>query len=256
MLHSTRTTSHTLTHPDGASTPTTYDLCEKFIRPCALGIILHGMVQVLQLLVAYPSQLGHQLLQLGPQAFPPLLTFLGPVQQHPHLLVVVRPNLRLDRLCARHGRLAPHDGRRPPQNARRRRPDGSHGRRAYAVLGDDVVEVLVVARLLVVHVLHQRSQMGMRPRNDGRLGGIDEDGGEFARLVYPQCRREKFALLGRKRPYRLSIVLCLWRRWGCGCAGEPPGGLAWCACGDTWGQEIENGRLPAAGDAAWYCPWK
>ena len=77
------------------------------------------------------------------------------------------------------------------------------------MLGDDFVEVLVVACLLVVHVFHEWAQVGVRSRDDGRLGGIDEDGSEFARLVYSQRRREEFALLGREWPYGFAIVCCL-----------------------------------------------
>lgn len=59
----------------------------------------------------------------------------------------------------------------------------------------DAVEVLVVACFLVVHVLHQWAQVGVCARYDGRLGGVDEDGGELAGLVDAQGRGEEVALL-------------------------------------------------------------
>jgi hypothetical protein len=63
------------------------------------------------------------------------------------------------------------------------------------MLADDFVEVLVVPCFLVVHVLHERAQMGVRAHENGVLGSVDEDGGEFAGLVDAQGGGEEVALL-------------------------------------------------------------
>jgi len=52
------------------------------------------------------------------------------------------------------------------------------------VLAEYLVEELVVSGFLVVHVFHEWAQVRMRAHDDGVLGGVDEDGGEFAGLVY------------------------------------------------------------------------
>lgn len=51
------------------------------------------------------------------------------------------------------------------------------------MFGYDLVEVFVVASFLVVHVFHQGSEVRVCPCEDGGLGGVDEDCGEFASLV-------------------------------------------------------------------------
>lgn len=64
------------------------------------------------------------------------------------------------------------------------------------MLAQDGVEVCVVAGFLVVHVLHEGPEVRVCPHDDGVLGGVDEDGGEFAGLVYAQGGGEEGALGG------------------------------------------------------------
>ena len=49
---------------------------------------------------------------------------------------------------------------------------------------------------LVVHVLHQRTQVRMRAHEQRGLRGVDENGGQFTRLVHAQCGGEEGALVG------------------------------------------------------------
>jgi hypothetical protein len=46
----------------------------------------------------------------------------------------------------------------------------------------------------------------MRAHNDGVLGRVDEDGGEFACLVYAQGGGEEGALVGGERAYGLGSL--------------------------------------------------
>lgn len=62
-------------------------------------------------------------------------------------------------------------------------PDGCHGGRSDAVLGEDLVEVVEVAGFLVVHVFHERSEMWVRADYRWGLGGIDQDGSKLTSLV-------------------------------------------------------------------------
>lgn len=60
-------------------------------------------------------------------------------------------------------------------------------------------------RLLVVHVLHERTQRGV-PRDERRgLAGVDEGGGELAGLVDAQGGGEELALLGSEGFFTLGI---------------------------------------------------
>lgn len=54
-----------------------------------------------------------------------------------------------------------------------------------------MVEVFEVAGFLVVHVLHEGPQVGVRAGEDGGLGRVDEDGGQLAGLVDAQGRGEE-----------------------------------------------------------------
>lgn len=62
------------------------------------------------------------------------------------------------------------------------------------MLGNDLVEEVVVAGFLVVHVLHQRTQVGVFFHEQRGLRGVDQDGGEFAGLVYAEGGGEEGAL--------------------------------------------------------------
>lgn len=56
------------------------------------------------------------------------------------------------------------------------------------MLRDEVVEGVEVAEFLVVHVLHEGAEVRVRADYWRGLGGVDEDGGEFAGLVYTELR--------------------------------------------------------------------
>ena len=79
------------------------------------------------------------------------------------------------------------------------------------MLGDDAVEVVVVPCFLVVHVFHERAQVRVRPCYDGRLGGVDEDGSQFACLVYAEGRGEELLLCGGEWPDGFAMLLFLQR---------------------------------------------
>jgi hypothetical protein len=69
------------------------------------------------------------------------------------------------------------------------------------VFGEDVVEGFEVAGFLVVHVLHQRSEVRVR-FGDGRgLSGVDERCGEFACLVDPEGGFEVLLLCVSEGPF-------------------------------------------------------
>lgn len=63
------------------------------------------------------------------------------------------------------------------------------------MLGDDLVEELIVPGLLFIHVLHQRSQVWVRACEDGGLRSIDENCSEFASLIHAQGGGEEVSLL-------------------------------------------------------------
>ena len=130
-------------------------------------------IQMLQLLIPDPLQRLHQLPHLLPHFLAPILHLLHPLQQHPHLPIIVAPDLRLHRLRTRHGRFPPHDGGSPAQRRRSDLPDWVHGRRPDAVLGEEGVEGVEVAGFLVVHVLHQRSEMRVGFGEGWRLCGVN-----------------------------------------------------------------------------------
>lgn len=78
-----------------------------------LSIVLHGVIQVLELLIPNPSKSIDERPQLLADLVALRLPLADHLQQRPDLRVVVVADLRLDRLRARHGRLAAHDGRGP-----------------------------------------------------------------------------------------------------------------------------------------------
>ena len=51
------------------------------------------------------------------------------------------------------------------------------------MLGKELVELLEVAGLLVIHVLHERPEVRMSFDDRGRLGRVDPHGCEFAGMV-------------------------------------------------------------------------
>lgn len=194
MYHTHPSSLYLFADPDGGPAPTSYHVGQQFVRLGLLAVVFDGMVQMLQLLVSYPSQVLDQDGQLFSQRLPSGLQLIRPVEQHAHLLVVVRANLCLDGLGAGHGSLPAQDGGAPAQDGGSGAPHGVHGGGPYAVLREQAVEVVEVAGLLVVHVLHQRAQMGVRAQQRRRLRRVDQDGGQLAGLVHAQGRVEEVAL--------------------------------------------------------------
>ena len=104
------------------------------------------------------------------------------------------PNLRLHRLSACHCGLPAHDCGPPSQHRSGGVPDWVHSGGPDAVFCDQRVKVGEVACFLVVHVLHEGSELWVGAHYGGRLGGIYEDGGKFASLVYADGAVEEVAL--------------------------------------------------------------
>lgn len=153
-----------------------------------LGVVLDGVVEVLELLVADAAQRLDEVAQL-----PTDLVALGlpggeHLEQGADLLVVVGADLGLDGLGAGHGGLAAQHGRAPAQARRQHAPHGVHGRRPDTVPRDHGVERRQVARLLLVHVRHQRPQVRVRVDDRRRLPLVDERGRQLAGLIYPELR--------------------------------------------------------------------
>lgn len=235
-----------LADPDSPSTTCPDDARQQPVRLRLLGIVLHGVIQVLELLVADPPERVDEGAQLAADLVALGLPLRDHLQQRADLRVVVVADLRLDGLGARHRRLAAHDGRRPPQPVRHGRPQRVQRRRAHAVPRDQRVERVEVPDLLVEHVLHQRPQVRV-PRDDGRrLRRVDERRGQLARLVDAQGGGEEVSLL-----FGQGLELALGRRgrgggvaisvWGRGYIGRR------CQCWRGVGEQATG----AAGEKCW-----
>lgn len=64
---------------------------------------------------------------------------------------------------------------------------------------NELVECFEVACLLLIHVLHQWSEVRMLAHDGGCLGRVDECGGQFARLIHAEGGGEKVALFFGQR---------------------------------------------------------
>lgn len=153
-----------------------------------LGVVLDGVVEMLELLVADAAQRLDEVLQLLADLVALGLPLGEHLEQGADLLVVVGADLGLDGLGAGHGGLAAQDRRAPAQARGQHAPHRVHGRRPDAVLGDHGVERRQVARLLLVHVRHERPQVRVRVDDRRRLPLVDERGGQLAGLVHPELR--------------------------------------------------------------------
>lgn len=182
------------------------------MRISLFGIMLDGMVEMLELLIADPAQRGDELGELGADLVALGLPLGDHLEQGADLLVVVAPDLGLDGLGAGHGGLTAHDGGGPAEAGGEGGPERVEGSGTDAVLVDEGVEGVEVRGLLVVHVLHERAEVRVGADDRGRLRGVDERGGEFASLVDAEGRGEEVALL-------LGERLALLGRCGCGCGG-------------------------------------
>lgn len=151
-----------------------------------LGVVLDGVIQMLQLLVPYPPQRMYELVQLRPHLVPFLLPLRHHLEQGAYLCVVVPANLRLDGLGAGHGGLATHDSRGPTQAGGHDGPERVEGRGADAVLVQEGVEGVEVGGFLIVHVGHEGAEMRVAADEGGSLGCVDEGGGELAGLVHAE----------------------------------------------------------------------
>lgn len=145
--------------------------------------MLDGMIQMLQFLVPDPPHRHQQLLQILRRLDPLHCPLPLPLQQLPHLIVVVLADLGLDGLGAGHGSLASEEGGGPAEGGGGDGPDRVHGGRSDTVLSEEVAEDFEVAIFLIVHVLHERSEMGVCADDGRRLGGVDEDGSEFTGVI-------------------------------------------------------------------------
>ncbi len=178
----------TLTDPDCATATCPNHACKQPVRISLFRIMLDGVVEVLELLVANAPQRLDELRQLLTDLVALGFPLRDHFQQRSDLLVVVAANLRLDGLGAGHGRLVAHDGRRPAQAGGEDGPDRVQRRRAHAVLVDQCVEGFKVVGFLVVHVLHQRAELRVLSDEGGCLRRVDEGRGELACLVDSELR--------------------------------------------------------------------
>lgn len=200
--------SDLLAHPDGALAAGANDASQQPVGFRLFGVVLDSMVEVLELLVAYPAQRGDEVGELGADVVAVVAPAGDHLEQDADLGVVVVADLRLDGLGAGHGGLAAEHGGAPAEARGEDLPERVEGCRADAVLGEQGVEGLEVAGLLVVHVLHEGPEVGVAGDDGGCLGCVDEGGGELAGLVDAQGRGEKVALLSGQ-----------WLELGRGCRG-------------------------------------
>lgn len=107
----------------------------------------------------------------------------------------MRPDFCLHGLRTRHGSLAAHGSRRPPQERRSRLPDRIHSRRSHVVFREVLIKRRKVSSLLVVHVLHQRPEVRMRTDNRAFLRRVDQSSSQFTCLIDSHCTVEVLALL-------------------------------------------------------------
>lgn len=177
---------HSFADPDCTLTPCPDNACQKPMRLRLLGIVLHGVVQMLKLLVSDPSQRLDEVGELGPHVIALRLPFCDHLQQCPNLIVVVVANLRLDSLGACHGRLTTHDSGAPSKTSGHDLPQGIQRGRSHAVLVDQVVERLEMALLLVIHVRHQWSEVRLPADQHRGLGSVNERRGELSGLVHSE----------------------------------------------------------------------
>lgn len=146
------------------------------------------MVEMLELLVPDPSDVSDKVSQLLADLFAIVFQILDPGQQLPDLSIVVLANLGLDSLCAGHGGFSAHDCGSPSECCSSDLPDRIESSRADAMLGYDLIEVSEMAFFLIVHVLHERSQMRMGFDEWRGLGRVDEDGSQLSGLIHSQLK--------------------------------------------------------------------
>lgn len=174
---------HPLTHPNSTPTACPDDTREQPVRLGLLGVVLEGVVQVLELLVPDPAQRAEEVGELGTDLVALGLPLAHHLEEGADLGVVVAANLGLDGLGAGHGGLAAHDGGGPAEARGEDGPERVEGGGADAVLVDEAVEGLEVLGFLVVHVGHEGAEVRVLAEDGGCLGCVDADGGEFAGLV-------------------------------------------------------------------------
>ena len=100
------TISNPLTNPNCPTTPRPNNPRQQLMRHCQLGIILHRMIQMLQLLIPNAPYLPHQTRQLLPHLHTLRLHPLHHLQQRSDLLIIMTSYLRLHSLRTRHRGLA------------------------------------------------------------------------------------------------------------------------------------------------------
>lgn len=65
------------------------------------------------------------------------------------------------------------------------------------MLGEQLIEGLEVSRFLVIHMLHQGAQVGVRSHDWRRLRRVDQGGGKLAGLINPQLAHASIFLCFR-----------------------------------------------------------
>jgi len=55
---------------------------------------------------------------------------------------------------------------------------------------NELIESLEMSSFLIVHVLHEGSEVRVLANDYRILGGIDQDGGQFACLIDPKLRSD------------------------------------------------------------------
>lgn len=177
------TKSDLLTAPNRGTTTTSDNVCQELVRSSLLRVMFDSVVKMFEFLVSDSSQVLEKIGQFLANFFASLFHVLHPSQKFPHLCVVMLSNLGLDGFSASHGSLLAQNGGRPAQSSGSYGPDWIHGSWTDAMLGYDFVEVLEVACLLVVHVLHQWTKMRVGSDRRRSLSLVDEDSSEFSSLI-------------------------------------------------------------------------
>lgn len=85
-------------------------------------------------------------------------------------------------------------------------PDGVHGGWSNAMVSQQVIESFEMASFLIVHVLHQRTEMRVCLCDWRSLGRVDESCGQFSSMIDAESLVQEF-LLGCSE--RLGSI-CLW----------------------------------------------
>jgi len=92
-------------------------------------------------------------------------------------------------------------------------PNGIHSGWSNAMVSQQVIESLEMARFLVVHVLHQRTKMRVCLCYWRRLGCVDESCSQFSSMVDAESLVQELLLgcserLGSLFLWRIALYVC------------------------------------------------